>query len=274
MASFIEERLLDCVSYGFQGGPTFYTQKVPMRSGVVRRDALRSRPKYRFSAPYNNLGLDNHADVIRAFNACQGSATGFRFKDWSDYQAVGEPIATIVSHSITASTISAAASDNSFNDSGAGFVAAGFVVGDRLKGTVTGNTTYTYTVLTVTTTKMVVDKPVVTQIAGGSFTLSTLTAAVQLQKTYTLGSQSTLRPIVKPVSGTVTVYADGTPHAGTIDTTTGLFLPTAPWSGGDVITADFEFDVPVMFASDDLIFDYNNFQALTANIELEEDFSA
>jgi hypothetical protein len=34
---------------------------------------------------------------------------------------------------ITAATISALASDNSYNDSGAGFVAAGFVVGDRVK---------------------------------------------------------------------------------------------------------------------------------------------
>jgi len=52
MASFIHERLLDCVAYGFQGGPTFYTQKVEMRSGHTRRNAIRSRPKYRFSAPY------------------------------------------------------------------------------------------------------------------------------------------------------------------------------------------------------------------------------
>lgn len=34
---------------------------------------------------------------------------------------------------ITATTLSAAASDNSYNDSGGGFVAAGFAVGDRVK---------------------------------------------------------------------------------------------------------------------------------------------
>jgi hypothetical protein len=34
---------------------------------------------------------------------------------------------------ITATTISAAASDNSYNDSGSGFVAAGFAVGDRVR---------------------------------------------------------------------------------------------------------------------------------------------
>lgn len=40
---------------------------------------------------------------------------------------------------ITAATLSAANSDNSFNDSGSGFVAAGFLTGDRVK--VTGFTT-------------------------------------------------------------------------------------------------------------------------------------
>jgi hypothetical protein len=41
---------------------------------------------------------------------------------------------------ITATTISAAASDNSFNDSGSGFVTAGFTVGDRVRVTgFTGN---------------------------------------------------------------------------------------------------------------------------------------
>lgn len=36
---------------------------------------------------------------------------------------------------ITATTISALASDNSYNDSGSGFVAAGFAIGDRVKVT-------------------------------------------------------------------------------------------------------------------------------------------
>lgn len=169
-------------------------------------------------------------------------------------------------------TLSADASDNSFNDSLAGFVASGFIVGDRIRTTITGNTTQTYTILSVTTAKIIVDGTVTTQAAGGSFALTTLTASVQLKKTYTLGSQSTIRPIVKPVSATV--YANGVAKAGTLDTTTGLFTPTSAWTAADVVTWTGEFDVPVTFASDELIFDYNNFQALTSNIELEEDFSA
>lgn len=139
---------------------------------------MRSRPKYRFSAPYQNINNANHALVIAAFNACQGSATGFRFKDWGDYQATAEPLGTIVSHVKTAITLSASATDNSFNDSGSGFVAAGFVAGDRIKTTITGNTTLTYVVLSVTAGKMIVSGTVATQASGISYSITTLTASV------------------------------------------------------------------------------------------------
>lgn len=74
-------------------------------------------------------------------------------------------------------------------------------------------------------------------------------ATVQLVKTYVSGSTVT-RTIKKPVAGSVTVYLDGSPDAGSIDTTTGLYTFSAPLAGGEVITADFEFDVPVRFAAD------------------------
>lgn len=52
---------------------------------------------------------------------------------------------------ITATTISAAASDNSYNDSGSGFVTAGFAVGDRVRVTgFTGNTVNNILVGTIT----------------------------------------------------------------------------------------------------------------------------
>lgn len=55
--------------------------------------------------------------------------------DPDDVLAISKPSATVT---ITAATISAQASDNSFNDSSGGFVTAGFAVGDRV--TVSGFT--------------------------------------------------------------------------------------------------------------------------------------
>lgn len=83
--SFIESRLLDCVSYGTQGGPTYYTRVVSLLNGRTRRNQEWSLPKYRFTVLYNNLDPADHVAVLNAFHACGGAAIGFRLKDWSDY---------------------------------------------------------------------------------------------------------------------------------------------------------------------------------------------
>ena len=198
--AFIETRLLDRVAYGTQGGPPWSTLRIPLRSGIVRRKALRSRPCYRFLILYQNLKPVHHQEVIDAFNATQGGLHSFRVKDWSDYQGV-----------------------------------------DQFLGTA----------------------------AGGEETMS-------LRKLYEFGNANVLRPIRKPVANTVTLTADGSPLACTVDTTTGEVTFEA--TDGDAIRASFEFDVPVMFESDELLFAANNRGAaglfLTADIGLVEDLDA
>jgi uncharacterized protein (TIGR02217 family) len=191
----VEQRLLDEVDYGFRGGPTFNTRAHRMRNGARVAEALRERPLYRFRAPYTNLDLEDHKLVIDAFNACQGSAHTFRFKDWADFTAENQLLA----------------------------VATGAV----------GQT-------------------------------------AQLKKYYAFGSLVTERVIRKPVAGTLVLSAATPPTGVSVDTTTGIVTFTGTL--GQEVYADFEFDVPVYFANDELIFDYSNFEALTADVELEEDF--
>ena len=80
------------------------------------------------------------------------------------------------------------------------------------------------------------------------------TVAFQLQKVYSSGGVNYVRTITKPVLGTVKVYADSVEVVSgwTVDTTTGIItFSTAP-ANGVVLTASFEFDVPVRFDSDKL----------------------
>lgn len=79
--SFIEQRLLDKLALGTQGGPTWATRQVELANGVVRRNASRSRPQYRYAILYQNLSPADHKAVIDAFNACRGAAFGFRLRD-------------------------------------------------------------------------------------------------------------------------------------------------------------------------------------------------
>lgn len=91
---------------------------------------------------------------------------------------------------------------------------------------------------------------------------------VQLVKTYSLGAQATVRVIQAPVAGAV-VKRNGVAVAGTLDTSTGLFTPSAPWVAG-TFTWDGEFDVWVRFASDYNAFAIGNLRVHTADVELIE----
>ena len=91
---FIEERLLDKVSYGFTGGPTWATTAYSLTSGKIARNAERSRPLHVYSAAYTLINPADRSVVVDAFNACLGRVYGFRFKDWADYLLIQEPQGT------------------------------------------------------------------------------------------------------------------------------------------------------------------------------------
>lgn len=84
-------------------------------------------------------------------------------------------------------------------------------------------------------------------VAGGE-------TSAQLVRDYASGPRTYQRIISKPVAGTVHLYRDGVPIASAVDTTTGVvtFAPLAGGSPPPVLTADFEFDVPVRFDADSL----------------------
>lgn len=91
---FNESRLLDCVSYGSEFGHQYNTRVNTLRSGHERRNASWSAPLGKYTVVYTNLRADDHKEVIKAHHACMGQLIGFRFKDWSDYQATKEVIGT------------------------------------------------------------------------------------------------------------------------------------------------------------------------------------
>lgn len=92
-------------------------------------------------------------------------------------------------------------------------------------------------------------------------------APVQLVKSYAFGASVSTRLIQAPL--TAVVKRGTTTVAGTLDTTTGLFTPSAQWVAG-AHTWTGEFDVWVRFASDFNAFTIGSWQAHTADIALIE----
>ncbi len=80
----------------------------------------------------------------------------------------------------------------------------------------------------------------------------------QLRKAYIAGNAITYRPIQKPVIGKVDLLVDGVnvavnpDHTWVVDHQTGIVSNDIPLEDGAVLTANFEFDVPVWFESDEL----------------------
>lgn len=86
----------------------------------------------------------------------------------------------------------------------------------------------------------------------------------QLQKTYEPGAHAYVRPITRPVAGSVRVALDGVeiPEADfTVDWNTGQIHFALPPSPGVQVSAGFAFDVPVRFDTDELAVSLVGFQA-------------
>jgi uncharacterized protein (TIGR02217 family) len=81
-----------------------------------------------------------------------------------------------------------------------------------------------------------------------------VTTAFALKKTYLSGTASYIRPIAKPVAGTVIVAIANDPKVEglefSVDAATGIVSFTTPPDIGALITAGYEFDVPVRFDAD------------------------
>lgn len=87
----------------------------------------------------------------------------------------------------------------------------------------------------------------------------------QLVKTYASGPHSYVRPVRKPVAGTVRIAIAGDPKLEgveySVDPATGLVTFVTPPDIGAQISAGYEFDVPVRFDTDSLQTSLATFQA-------------
>ncbi|MEZ5691479.1 MAG: DUF2460 domain-containing protein [Rickettsiales bacterium] len=94
------------------------------------------------------------------------------------------------------------------------------------------------------------DYKAITQLIGTGDGVAT---DFQLIKSYDSGGVIENRTINKPVSDSVVVYLDGVVSSSyTLDDTTGVVQFSVAPAVGVIITADFEFDVPVRFDTDRL----------------------
>lgn len=93
--SFVEVQFPTDISYGATGGPMFLTDVVTTVSGHEQRNSKWSQARARYNVASGVKTEAQWQSLIAFFRARRGKAVGFRFKDWSDYQAINQPLQSL-----------------------------------------------------------------------------------------------------------------------------------------------------------------------------------
>lgn len=88
----INERINECVSLEFTGGPKFRTETTRMDNAVEVRDRKWLYPLHQYQVAYQNLRPEARNEVITMMHVAAGSWLDFRFKDWMDFTATNQPL--------------------------------------------------------------------------------------------------------------------------------------------------------------------------------------
>lgn len=93
--SFVEVQFPTDISYGATGGPVFMTDVVTTVSGHEQRNSKWSQARARYNVASGVKSEAQWQALIAFFRARRGKAAGFRFKDWSDFKAVNQPLVAL-----------------------------------------------------------------------------------------------------------------------------------------------------------------------------------
>lgn len=75
------------ISFGAAGGPGYQTDVVVVNSGFESRNVNWAQARCKWDVGHRGRGPADTETLIRFFREMKGRAHGFRFKDWTDYNA-------------------------------------------------------------------------------------------------------------------------------------------------------------------------------------------
>lgn len=84
---FVEVQFPTDISYGSSGGPEYATDIVASVSGHEQRNINWEQARARYNVAHGVKTKAQLDSLVAFFRARKGRAYGFRFKDWTDYQA-------------------------------------------------------------------------------------------------------------------------------------------------------------------------------------------
>lgn len=273
--AFLEVQFPTDISNGSRGGPAWDTTIVSFRGGEAR-NSNREDAQHRYDAAYGVKTRAQMASLVAFFNQARGRHHGFRFKDWSDYQASAE--ALVPDGGPTVQLI------KSYGDQ------SGYTWAREITKPVAGLTlTRNGSDLTLTTDYTLdTTTGVVTLVALASANITAITQGANAQVTaaahgYSNGDVIYLSGIggMTELNGQKVTIANVTTNTFRIGIDTSAY--TAYTSGGtakryvqptDTLTWTGEFDVPCRFDTDELDIVLENYAVGSTSVPIVEDRNA
>ena len=87
---FHDVRFPDAIARGATGGPEYSTDIIAVASGFEQRNVNWSAARAKYDISTGIRTREQMAEVIAFFRARKGRAYGFRFRDWTDFEAAGQ----------------------------------------------------------------------------------------------------------------------------------------------------------------------------------------
>lgn len=87
---FHDVRFPDAIARGATGGPEYSTDIIAVASGFEQRNINWQTSRARYDIGTGIRTREQMAEVIAFFRARKGRAYGFRFRDWTDFEAVAQ----------------------------------------------------------------------------------------------------------------------------------------------------------------------------------------
>lgn len=281
MAFLESPRFPTNINYGVVGGPTYKTNIIEKNSGWENANIVWPQGMHEYDVVYAVKDQTTIEALLAFFHAVKGRATGFRFKDWADYKSCGvdstptfadQPVigtpngitrtfqlAKVYSKGAlsTARTIRKPVSNTVLV--GVSGLSVNGVTVDTTTGVVTFPSDLTHSITGISKTHPCVISATNMLSAGVTIHLSGINGMSQL-------NGHRYRVLARTATS-ITIDVDSTQF---FSYTSGGIYHTLPQIG-EVITAGFEFDVPVRFADDELKISIDNFKTRTVqNLNLIE----
>jgi uncharacterized protein (TIGR02217 family) len=91
MEVYVRNYIKECEAYGWEGGPEYNTEIVPIQNKAEKRNARWSQSRFFASLPFMNLRVSRYVNILDMFHDRKGQWGAFLYRNPLGYQAEDMP---------------------------------------------------------------------------------------------------------------------------------------------------------------------------------------